>query len=137
VVGHEGAGCGGGCVVVVGEVREQRWWVMEQGGQRWARGSSSSRVRERAWVWVEWPGVERTWSLKCEEGCGMVVEGEGTCLGVVMVVVGGGGRDSHRGGHGRWGAREVGWWGVVVVVKEQGAGWSWSLAVVGTGTGWS
>jgi hypothetical protein len=43
VVRREGAG-GGRChVVVVGRspsllwVREQRWWVMERGGQKWAR----------------------------------------------------------------------------------------------------
>jgi hypothetical protein len=42
-------------------------------------------------------------------------------IGVVMVV----------------GVRERWAGGVVVVMREQGVGWSWSLAVVGTGMGWS
>jgi hypothetical protein len=47
VVGHEGVGCHRRHVVVVGQllllswVREQRCWVMEWGGWKWAGGSSS------------------------------------------------------------------------------------------------
>jgi hypothetical protein len=51
VVRHEGVGGGRCCVVVVGQllllswVREQRCWVMERGGRKWAGG----RSRCHAW----------------------------------------------------------------------------------------
>jgi hypothetical protein len=39
VVRHEGAGGQGVIVIVMGErVREQRWWMIEQGGWKWAGG---------------------------------------------------------------------------------------------------
>jgi hypothetical protein len=64
VVGHEGAGRRCHHVVVVGLlllllwVREQRCWVMEQGGQKWAGGLSSLSCM----VQIRTPGMTHVYS---------------------------------------------------------------------------